>query len=88
MKREREQTHEWMKPIQPTWEGRPPAQGRGRTPGRVTGTQASVLCEERPCPRQSPPRMKEPSQERVSISPRTVVAGVLSQMEGWTPELL
>ena len=32
----------------------------------VTGTQAPVVCEERPCPRQSPPRMKEPSQEGLS----------------------
>ena len=34
-----------MKLIQPTREGRPPAQGRGETPGRVTGTQAPVLHE-------------------------------------------
>ena len=66
MKRERERTHEGIKPIQPTRGGRPPAQGRGRTSGRVTGTQAPVICEERPCPRQSPPRMKEPSQEGLS----------------------
>ena len=43
-----------------------PAQGRGRTPSRVTGTQAHVLREGRPDPRQSPPRMKRPSQEAVS----------------------
>ena len=53
-----------------TREGRSPAQGRGRTPGRVTGTQAPVLCEGRPYPRQSPSRMKEPLQEQVSIPPR------------------
>ena len=57
-----------------------PAQGRGRTPRRVTGTQAPVLREGKPYPRQSPPRMKEPLQERVSISPRAVASGVLSQV--------
>ena len=32
--------------------------------------------------------MKEPLKEGVSISPRTVAAGVLSRVEGWTPESL
>ena len=56
------------------------AQGRGRTLRRVTGTQAPVLREGKPYPRQSPPKMKEPLQERVSISPRAVASGVLSQV--------
>ena len=30
--------------------------------------------------------MKEPLQEGVSISSRTVADGVLSRVEGWTPE--
>ena len=57
------------------------AQGRGRTPRRVPGTQSPILYEGRPYPRQSPPRMKEQSQEGVSISPRTVSAGALAGVE-------
>ena len=57
-----------------------PAQGRGRTPRRVTGTQVPVLHEGRPYPRQSPPRIKEPAQDEASISPRTLAAGALSRV--------
>ena len=53
----------------------------------MTGTQANVLREGRPDPRQSLPRMKKPSQEAVIDSPRTVAAGALAQVEA-DPESL
>ena len=53
--RGREQTHEWMKLIQPTREGRPPAQGRGGTPGRVTGAKPLSYMKGDPVPGRAHP---------------------------------